>query len=76
MSNYNHIQNSWATTDVSFVGNRTTTTYLVNKSPITNIYLSPFKDGAGGPRQSVATTSQDEDTGIGSGGAKVVIVIG
>ena len=61
---------------MSFVGNRTATTYLVNKSHITNIYLSPFKDGASGPRQSAATTSQDENAGIGSSTAKVVIVIG
>ena len=61
---------------VSFVVNRAASTYLVNKAPITNTYLFLFKDGISGPRQSAATTSQDEDTGIGNSGATLVTVIG
>lgn len=59
-----------------FVGNPTASTYLVNKSPITNIYLSPGKNVAIRPRQSAATTSQGEKIGIGNSRAKVLTVIG
>lgn len=67
---------AWASTEVPFVGNPTASTYLVNMSPITNIYFSPDKDVASRTRQSAATTSQGEDTGIGNSRPKVLTVIG
>ena len=49
---------------------------MIDKSPITNIYLSPDTDIASRPSQSAVATSQGEATGTGNSHAKVLTVIG
>ena len=67
---------AWASTDIFVVGNPTASPYLIDKSPITNIYLSPDTDIASRPSQSAVATSQGEATGTGNSHAKVLTVIG